>query len=240
MHYMPSIHKFVIMFGAIGSTYQSAVYTFDDNTKVFATVAAGAGCPMPAPFSGASNGNPGVTKMTSSLLFYHWANTSTSQDWIYNASADTCTLLTTTGQGPIGTVPFALGYDPGTSTVVAFYQSTINNDVWEGVFPTPPAITTTSLPNGSTLASYAATITVTGAPTPTCSVTGGAAPTGLTLASCAFTGTPTVAGGYTFTVTATNGASPDATQAYSVNITGNGPSSTASGSITMSGGIIKK
>jgi hypothetical protein len=80
-----------------------------------------------------------------------------------------------------------------------------------------PAITTATLPNGSTLAAYSAAITVTGTPTPTCSITGGSFP-GVTLSSgCALSGTPTTPGINTFTVTATNSAG-SAPQSYSVDV----------------------
>jgi hypothetical protein len=101
-----------------------------------------------------------------------------------------------------------------------------------------PAITTTTLANGSTLASYSATIATTGTPTPTCAVTSGALPAGLSISSgCAISGTPSAAGLASFTVTATNAAG-SASQAYTINVTGSGPSSIGTGKVVGSGGVI--
>jgi len=68
----------------------------------------------------------------------------------------------------------------------------------------PPSITAAALPSGTVTVPYAATITVGGSGTITCSVTGGSLPPGLTLTGCALAGTPTKAGSYPFTVAASN------------------------------------
>jgi LPXTG-motif cell wall-anchored protein len=84
-----------------------------------------------------------------------------------------------------------------------------------------PAVTTTTLPDGTAGAAYTAAVAATGRPAPALSVTGGALPPGLTLdASGAITGTPTTAGTFTFTVTASSSVSGiPATSATTLTIT---------------------
>jgi len=71
---------------------------------------------------------------------------------------------------------------------------------------------------------YSFTVTATGTPAPTFSVTSGALPAGLQLdaVSGAITGTPTTPGTSSFTITATNGVSPD-TSVLSTITTAAGP-----------------
>lgn len=86
-----------------------------------------------------------------------------------------------------------------------------------------PTISTTSLPNGNVNSGYSQTIVTTGVPAPTCSVTSGSLPPGLSLSSgCVLNGIPTAMTFGLFTVTATNGTSPDATQAFTLTITSPG------------------
>jgi hypothetical protein len=80
---------------------------------------------------------------------------------------------------------------------------------------TPPTVTTTSLPSGTAGTSYPQqTLGVTGGTGPyTWSVSAGALPAGLTLAtSGALTGTPTTAGTYNFTAKVTDSANLSGTQ----------------------------
>jgi hypothetical protein len=76
----------------------------------------------------------------------------------------------------------------------------------------PPTITTTTLSTATLNAAYSATVTATGGLPPlSWSISAGALPTGLSLASSTtdtvqITGKPTVAGTYTFTITVTDSA----------------------------------
>ena len=69
----------------------------------------------------------------------------------------------------------------------------------------PTATASRSLTDATRGQAYSQTLTASGTPTPTWSVTGGSLPPGLTLtAAGALSGTPTAAGAFTFTATATN------------------------------------
>jgi len=82
-----------------------------------------------------------------------------------------------------------------------------------------PAITGTA-PGGVVGTAYSFTYTATGYPTPTCTVTSGSLPAGLSLsAGGAITGTPSTAGTSTGVITANNGVSPSATTNFSIVIT---------------------
>ena len=78
--------------------------------------------------------------------------------------------------------------------------------------PTPPGISGNPQDRASVGSPYTFQFTLSGFPPPTVSVTAGALPPGLTLASDGLlSGTPTEAGRYKATLTATNGYAPDAT-----------------------------
>lgn len=79
-----------------------------------------------------------------------------------------------------------------------------------------PSITS-GAPTASTVGtSYAFTVTASGTPAPTYTVTSGTLPAGLTLngTTGVISGTPTTSGSSTVTITATNGQSPDASAVY--------------------------
>lgn len=84
---------------------------------------------------------------------------------------------------------------------------------------TTPAITTTSLPGGSTSSAYSATVTTSGGTAPfTWSVASGTLPTGLSLgsstsSSVTIAGTPTAQGTFTFTISVTDSTGASATSA---------------------------
>lgn len=81
-----------------------------------------------------------------------------------------------------------------------------------------PAITSGTPPTATVGTPYDFTVTATGTPAPTFTITSGALPTGLTLDAVtgAITGTPTVTGSSAFTVTASNGLSPTTSAEYTV------------------------
>lgn len=86
--------------------------------------------------------------------------------------------------------------------------------------PTPPTVTTSSLPKASRLYAYSASLAASGGTTPlTWAVTGGALPVGLSISSGgAITGTPTANGTASFTVTVTDSASMTATASLSITV----------------------
>lgn len=85
---------------------------------------------------------------------------------------------------------------------------------------TSPDITSSAPPAGQAGEEYDFTVTASGSPTPTFSITSGSLPAGLSLDGTTgeITGTPTTPGSFTFTVTASNGATPDASETYSLTI----------------------
>jgi hypothetical protein len=89
-----------------------------------------------------------------------------------------------------------------------------------GAVSTSPTITSAGPLAGTAGTAYSYTVTSSGTPTPTYSITSGVLPTGLGLdaTSGVISGTPTTPGTYGFTVTAANGTAPDASAAYSVTI----------------------
>ncbi len=81
-----------------------------------------------------------------------------------------------------------------------------------------PTITSAGPTAGTAGTEYSYTVTASGTPIPTYTITGGTLPTGLGLdaTSGTISGTPTTPGTYTFTVTASNGTTPDASATYTV------------------------
>ena len=82
------------------------------------------------------------------------------------------------------------------------------------------AITSTTLPGGTTGTAYSQTLTASGGTPPYAfSKSAGALPPGITLSGATLSGTPTTAGSYTFTVEVTDSASATATQQFTIAIT---------------------
>lgn len=90
-----------------------------------------------------------------------------------------------------------------------------------GTISTSPEITSAAPPSATVGTPYTHTITATGTPAPTFTVTTGSLPPGLQLdtTSGVISGTPTTSGSFTFTVTASNGTAPDSTATYTLTIT---------------------
>ena len=143
------------------------------------------------------------------------------------------TFAMTAGSLPPGLSLAATGTLSGTPTLAGSYGFTVTAS--NGVSPadaraytvqvqsssagpqTAPAIVIANLPNATVSTDYAATITATGSPAPTFTVTAGSLPPGLTLnANGTLSGAPTVAGVYGFTITAGNGVPPDSAATYTM------------------------
>ena len=88
------------------------------------------------------------------------------------------------------------------------------------VAPTTSPAFTSAAPTATAVVGtpYTSTVTASGTPSATYTVTSGALPTGLTLnpTTGAITGTPTTPGSYVFTVTASNGTAPDVSATYTI------------------------
>ncbi len=125
--------------------------------------------------------------------------------------------LTLASDGTLSGTPMVPGLFTGTITASnAAGTATQNFSITINQVPafTSSAPTATSLINTA----YSFTVTASGTPAPTFSVTAGALPTGLTLSSAgAITGTATASGLFTGTITATNAAGT-ATQNFSISI----------------------
>ena len=90
---------------------------------------------------------------------------------------------------------------------------------------TAPTITSGLPPNGSVGTAYSVTVTASGFPAPTFTVSSGALPPGLTFngGSGLISGTPTAAGSFNGVLTASNGVTPNATQSFAITITSTPP-----------------
>ncbi|MET1016558.1 MAG: ice-binding family protein [Leifsonia flava] len=93
-------------------------------------------------------------------------------------------------------------------------------DTEPGTVTTSPEITSEAPPAGRAGEAYTHTITASGTPSPTYTVSSGALPTGVVLdeETGVLSGQPTEEGTYDFEITASNGTAPDTTVAYSVTI----------------------
>lgn len=89
-----------------------------------------------------------------------------------------------------------------------------------GTVTTSPTITSAAPSAGAAGTDYSHTVTATGSPTPSFTVTSGTLPPGLTLdtATGIIAGQPTTAGDYPITITASNGTSPDVAATYAMTI----------------------
>jgi YVTN family beta-propeller protein len=111
----------------------------------------------------------------------------------------------------VGSVPFTITATNSVGTDAHAYTMSVDPA------PVAPIIMTASLPNGTMGTAYSSTISATGFPAPTFSVSTGSLPAGLSLdaTSGVVSGTPTATDPATFTVTATNSVGSDS-QTYNV------------------------
>ncbi len=122
--------------------------------------------------------------------------------------------------------------DPGTAVTGSFTFDIIADNFLPGnatqsftlyVIGDAPVITSAASLNVVNGTSFSHTFAAFGNPTPTLSYVPGTLPAGVSLVGDVLSGTPTVPGVYTIDVTATNGVSPDATQTFTLTVTGGAP-----------------
>ncbi|HLL54699.1 MAG TPA: putative Ig domain-containing protein, partial [Myxococcaceae bacterium] len=139
----------------------------------------------------------------------------------------------TGGALPAGVSLSAAGALSGTPTATGAASFTVRAADANGVSSsapltitvfTPPAITTSALPNGDVAVAYnAPALAATGGKSPlTWSISSGSLPTGLSLSasSGSITGTPSAGGAFTFTATVTDANGRSDNRALSISITG--------------------
>lgn len=168
----------------------------------------------------------GPPTITTNALPAMYRNTAFSRQ-ISAVGTQPITQAVTAGSLPAGLTLSSAGLLSGTPTAEGAFSFTVTATNAEG-FDTQafsgtvlaqlvaPSITTTSLAGSLNVGSvFSQTITATGNPTPSFSVTAGALPAGFTLSSAGvLSGTPTTEGAFAFTVRATNSSGFD-TQAFS-------------------------
>ncbi|GEM_PF-2479389 len=117
-----------------------------------------------------------------------------------------------------GLLPSTLYHYRVKSKDAAANPSTSGDNTFTTASPSPPVITTTTLPNGTVGGAYSQTLAASGGLAPlTWSITAGALPAGLTLSSTGvISGTPTTAGTSNFTVRVTDINSAFDDQALSI------------------------
>ena len=127
--------------------------------------------------------------------------------------------LSLSAAGTISGTPTAAGTGSFTVTVTDFVGGT-NNQKFTLTIVTAPAITTTSLPNGTVAVAYSQTLAATGGTSPyTWAVTSGSLPSGLSLSTAgAIAGKPSAAGTSSFTVQLTDATGVTASQKLSLTI----------------------
>jgi hypothetical protein len=172
--------------------------------------------------------NPAVAIATTALPA--WTAGVSGYNQTLNASGGTGTLtfsstgtlppgLTLSSGGVLSGNPSTAGSYSFTATATDTVGASASQNYTVTVNPAV-AITTTSLPSGTTSAAYSQTVTATGGTgTVTFSTTAGTLPTGLTLSSSGvLSGTPTATGSFSFTVTATDTLGSTSSQPFHVTI----------------------
>ncbi len=201
----------------------------------------------------ADNFLPGETTQ-SFTLYVHNAPTITSVNTV-SVQATTALSHTFTATGnPAPTLSYVTGTLPagvslvgdvlsGTPTEPGTY--TIDVTATNGVSPDATQIFTLNVtgdnpiitsPDSETVVNgtaFSHTFTATGDPAPTLSYVTGTLPAGVSLVGDVLSGTPTEPGTYTIDVTATNGINPDATQTFTLTVTGDAPTITSVDSVSV-------
>lgn len=142
--------------------------------------------------------------------------------YVTNSLANTVSVIDTATDAVVSTIP--VGTTPRSITIsadgaFAYVVNGGSDTVSVIAIDTFPTIATTTVQAGTINSAYSTTIAVTGTPTPTLAVSGGALPPGLALTGDTISGTPTAADSYTFTLTGSSSVSgiPSATsQAYTL------------------------
>jgi hypothetical protein len=129
--------------------------------------------------------------------------------------------LSLSAGGVISGTPTASGTFAGTITITNGVAPDATQDFSILIEPVPvaPVVTSAAPPNGVVGTAYSFTVTSTGVPTPTLSITG-SLPSGLAFdpGTGLISGTPTSASSFPITIKASNGTAPDATQDVTITI----------------------
>ena len=129
---------------------------------------------------------------------------------------------------------------PGTYTVDVTASNGVSPNATQTftltVTGSAPAITSAASASVLATASFSHTFAASGNPAPALSYAPGTLPAGVTLAGDVLSGTPTVPGTYTIDVTAANGISPNATQTFTLTVTGDAPAITSAGTLYVEQG----
>ncbi|HLY60756.1 MAG TPA: putative Ig domain-containing protein [Terriglobia bacterium] len=192
-----------------------------------------------------------TTAGTVVVLTINGSNFASGATVLWNGTAQTTTVVsstqlkitvTSTMDATVGTAKvsvFTPGRNGGTSMVSLFTinpaPTTTTTTTTTNTTPGPLAITTSSLPMGTTGTAYSATIAATGGTPPyTFVVYSGALPAGLAMTSGgAISGTPTASGSYGFSVGVKDAASGTANYTYSTAIAqGSGTTTTTTTTTT--------
>lgn len=166
----------------------------------------------------------------------------TSTVYVTNHSDNTVSVIdettdTVTSTLGVGSSPVGVAVDTTSGAAYVADNADDSMSVITSVPAVAPSISGTPPSPATAGTPYSFAYSVSGTPTPTTTVTGGALPDGLTLSSDGtLSGTPTTAGSYTFTVTASNGIGSDASTQSTIVVDAAPVFTTASPALTATAG----
>jgi YVTN family beta-propeller protein len=144
--------------------------------------------------------------------------------YVVNSQGSTVSVIdgvshTVTSTIVVGTRTDSIGVAVNAMTNTVYVSNANKNTVSVISVSVSPTITTASLPGGTIGAAYSSTVSASGTPALTFSVSAGALPAGVSLdaTSGLISGTPTSVGSFTFTIKATNTVGFDS-HAYTVSV----------------------
>ena len=211
-----------------GMQYQIVAAPFNGTTSMsvgtgggsMVGVFAGFSIPLPGGPSITTTSLPGATQNASYSTTLAASGGTTPYSWSISSGTLPTGLSLASSTGVISGTPTAAGTTNFTVQVTDANSVTATKSLSLTVAP-PPSVSTTSLPNGTQNVAYSTTLAATGGTTPyTWSITSGALPAGLSLASGTgvISGTPTGTGTSNFTVQVTDANSQTAAQPLSLTV----------------------